>query len=390
LSRSRVIDNAGAAVVDVALVSNSVLGGNASGALDGQTIFGSLIYANGGVGVRQGAVTNSAIVGNEGDGAVDAGTGEALSIDNSWIVDNGGRGVVGQTSTGSASIANSTIFRNAGVGVAERPPGGRRERLRERLGESASPDEGTPTEASVSVSGSGALDYEGNWWGVENNAAIAANAVNFDHPFLTDALDGSGSRRFDVWDPAPAQLAAPDAQPPAFLLDARVFAEASPTPLAPLEQLGVGLATFDLLFSEAMNTSVGLSVTFAIAEAGTRRGATSEPFAEKVVEPVPALVVGAADGWIDDQTWRGTYAVESDTGDGTNRLKVSGALSRATAFSCRTTSGSSSRSTPRAGSRRTSAARTAPASWGACASFGRPKGSWPARAARRKRAASTC
>lgn len=92
---------------------------------------------------------------------------------------------------------------------------------------------------------------------------------------------------------------APDRQAPAFLMSV------SPDPSS--GGLGVGRAIFTLTFSKPMNMAAAPSVTFGLAA----------PFAAHVVEPAP--------GWVSPTVWQGSFAIQSDTGDGASTLRVAGA-----------------------------------------------------------------
>jgi hypothetical protein len=72
----------------------------------------------------------------------------------------------------------------------------------------------------------------------------------------------------------------------------------------------VGLTTFTLVFSKAMDSSVTPSVTFAL----------SSPYTAHVVESAPGWLPG-------NQTWQGRFAIQSDSGDGLNTIRVSDAQS---------------------------------------------------------------
>ena len=89
----------------------------------------------------------------------------------------------------------------------------------------------------------------------------------------------------------------PDAMAPAFLLSVK------PTPVNPTN---VGLTTFTLTFSKAMNCSLHPSITFG----------KDAPYMTHVVEPWP--------GWLaNGKTWQGRFAIQSDTGDGLNMIRIS-------------------------------------------------------------------
>jgi hypothetical protein len=95
--------------------------------------------------------------------------------------------------------------------------------------------------------------------------------------------------------------AGPDDSAPAFLLSATPNLD---------NAVNVGLTEFRLCFSEPMDTSIDPVVSFD----------TLSPFTEHVVDSI---------GWSSttspSRTWRGTFAVGIETGDGINSIRVAGA-----------------------------------------------------------------
>jgi hypothetical protein len=128
---------------------------------------------------------------------------------------------------------------------------------------------------------------------------MTAHPYPYDHPEIIDGFDGSVGWFLDYSPHRTTPVAgAPDSTAPAFLL--------SVTPNLD-NTVNAGYTTFTLVFSEAMNTSVPLSVTFGL----------EEPYTGKVVD--------ASSGWTNSTTWWGTFAVTKETGDGVNTIRVSGA-----------------------------------------------------------------
>jgi hypothetical protein len=247
----------------------------------------SIVAENRSSGVTGGAVSDSVLVANAGNGAE-----TVSSVSNSWVLRNFGIGL-SNTALAGATVYDSTIANNAGIGaedcesVLRSNISGNGEVLEQSI------------EARINLQGFELANYENNWWGEANTALLDAAAANANMPFIVDALDGSGTRRADVWPYATAPIPnAPNSEPPAFLLEAEPNLR---------EAVNVGFTTFTLTFSEAMDTTVDPVVTFDLAE----------PYTEKVVLADP--------GWVNVTTWQGSYWVESSTGDGLNTLRVSGA-----------------------------------------------------------------
>ncbi len=293
LLNSRILGNTGAAVSGVTSVQNCAVADNGQGMSGATTVASGYIAGNTGDGVAQGAISNSTIVGNTGNGV----NGFA-SLVNSWVVGNGATGVA---SSGAGAVSNSSILGNSGVGTlniaslnGSRIYGNDRKNL----------SRGWQAQDSIAV-GAGDRNFENNWWGASNTALLQAGAEFDNMTFLQDTLDGSGNWLFDVWPfRADAASSVPDTDlTPAFLL--------SVTPNND-NAVNVGWTTFTLTFSETMdfNPSSAMSITFG----------STPPYEQRVVEPHP--------GWMPDGvTWRGRFAVQSDTGDGLNHLRVSDAVS---------------------------------------------------------------
>jgi hypothetical protein len=284
----RITDNSGAALAGATYLQESVVAGNGGGVGGAETIWKTYIAANAGTGISGGDIDDSTIIGNGGNG-IDA----PDSVGNSWIVGNGGLGINIATAGAPAAVANSTIRDNAGIGVQNLLS----------LTNSNIHDNGTYEANDTNVSGSADRDYDNNYWGPTHTPVLNASNEFDGLTFIHDVLDGSGNHLIDVWPYAVSPVAnAPDATPPAFLL--------SVTPTA-AEPANAQLTTFTLVFSEAMDTGVAPTVTFDLAA----------PFTANVATPISGT------GWIDATTWRGTFAVDLDTGDGTHTLRVSGAVS---------------------------------------------------------------
>lgn len=274
--------NAQGAAQGVNAILDSSVTGNGNGLANVSTVNGSYIGFNQGAGLSGTTVADSSIVGNTGIGATVSG-----SIENSWVVRNSGIGIDGASGSGTvdrvtisgnnggtrnvASVANSNFLGNGSV------------------------------EALDDVADGGTTDrlLEGNYWGPANIAIIAAEPEFANLPFLTDLLDGSGDHLIDIWPAATAPIAnAPDGDAPAFVLSVLPNIE---------EPLNVSVTPFIVTFSSDMDTGTTPSITFD----------TEAPYTFHVVEPVP--------GWIDNRTFQGTFAIQSDTGDGLNRIRISNA-----------------------------------------------------------------
>jgi hypothetical protein len=155
------------------------------------------------------------------------------------------------------------------------------------------------------ATGSSDRDMTGNYWGGANTALLAAGQPFDNMPFLTDVQDGSGNHLINVWGSGrdyltTASLNSPTSSTPAFLLG--VTPDAS-------NPVCAGPVVFTLTFSEAMNTSFQPTVTFD----------SGAPYTKNVVVADP--------GWVDSTTWRGSFAFDLSTGDGTHTIRVSGATS---------------------------------------------------------------
>ena len=363
---SRIVNHSGAAMSGVATVTDCAVSSNKSGITEAQSVTRTYSAENGGVGVGAGSVQGCSILGNSGDGA--SGTG---MVANSHVMKNGGRGAVrfgsvsyssillnggdgasnvgsvlhssirsnqGHGVTGATDIGNTHIVENSGTGV--HVPDGRLATVNASvishnagLGIRSAGGAGAVNGCSIldngdigvldilslgssNIHGNGSFEavddvsvgsddrnFTGNYWGAANTAILSAGAEWDNMPFLRDMQDGSGSHMIDVWPYVSGAVQSPsvigpDDTPPAFLL------EVTPN-LA--ESAGVGDTTFTLVFSKAMDMAVQPAVTFG----------ASAPFEARTVQPDP--------GWADARTWRGRFWVQSDTGDGTNTLRMSGA-----------------------------------------------------------------
>ena len=143
-------------------------------------------------------------------------------------------------------------------------------------------------------------NLSGNFWGPETTLFMNANpwGTYADVPKIHDFVDNTNltvARYENHLQDDPGVGAGSSA--PAFLLSA--------TPNL-LNAVNVGLATFTLVFSEAMDQMVAPSVTFD----------STAPFTRNVVSPI---------GWVSSTTWQGTFAFGIDTGDGLNTVRVANA-----------------------------------------------------------------
>ena len=240
----------------------------------------STIAANQGAGVTGGAIVSCAVHDNLGDGLA-----SPVSVSNSWVVGNHGAGITGR-GVPYTPIQNSAIRENTGAGVVSSGA----------MHGSSLFRNGTydylETRPSTEL---GQVDLSGNYWG-DTTPLMDAHPWGsyFNIPAVFDFLDDLSLCEVKYADHL-SSYARPDASAPAFLLTA--------TPnLA--NAVNVGLATFTLVFSEAMDTSVEPVVTFGL----------EPPYSDRVV---------ASLGWQSSRRWMGVYAMGIQTGDGINTLRVS-------------------------------------------------------------------
>lgn len=132
--------------------------------------------------------------------------------------------------------------------------------------------------------GSGTVAMGGNFWDATTIPGAKATILDFEDGFSGPTIDVSPI------------LTASSPLCPAHL---------SSVAIAPGTVLGAGVATFTLTFNRAMDTSVEPDVTFGVAAPYTQR------------------VVGG--GWTSPTTWVGTYNVTIFTGEGIQKLRVTGA-----------------------------------------------------------------
>ncbi|MCX7048807.1 MAG: right-handed parallel beta-helix repeat-containing protein [Candidatus Sumerlaeota bacterium] len=310
ISNIRITANTGSAISGVTIVQNCAIASNTLGVSGASMLSGAYVGANTGDGVTGGAISNSTIVGNTGCGVNGlasltnswvVGNGSygifSLSsfgtISNSWIAENGSDGIY--SSGGSGAVSYSAILNNSGIGTRN---------ILSLTNSNIYGNKGVWQAFDNVTAGSGDRNFENNWWGTSNTALLAASAEFNNMPFLQDTLDGSGNWLLDVWpyrtSPAPNALDATLA--PAFLLFVMPNQD---------DPVNVGQTTFTLVFSKAMDPAIRPAVTFGAAL----------PYTAHVVLPD----AGGANGWITSTTWQAFFSVGSDTGDGINTLRVSGA-----------------------------------------------------------------
>ena len=265
-----------------------------SGATGG-TVDSSVVRHNvGDAVVTPDRVKNSWILGNQGRGVVFPGRVEYTAIEN-----NNGHGIEGKISPPYSTVAHSTIRNNVASGVRS-----------------------SGVIATSNVYGNGRYDYEetrlftqlervnlfGNFWGADTTQLMNAHPwPSYDRdwiPGIYDFMDDTTLCEVQYGGHLSAEVpdAHPDNRPPAFLWTVNP---------SPSEHVGVGRTTFTLVFSKPMDAGRPLSVTFGLIE----------PFTAHVVEPISGF------GWSSATIWRGAYAIESETGEGKNTLRVSGAKS---------------------------------------------------------------
>jgi hypothetical protein len=308
LSGCEIRGNTGAAVSGASTIAGCSITGNGSGISGATTVSGTYVANNGGHGVSGGSISASTILGHASNGVY-----QPTSLLNSWVMHNGGNGVTlpgalqgcwiesnggfGVFSTGrTLAAAGCSILNNGGIGEQDL--------LALNNSDIYGNDwvSGKGVEMKDSVGTSGRIDFEGNWWGNVHAVEIAGKSYPSDLTFAKDFFDGSGSGFFDVWPQASGFLAnSPSNLAPAFLLSVE------PTPA---NAVNVGITTFTLTFSKAMdvNPASAMAVTFGL----------ELPYTNHVVQPAP--------GWLPDgKTWRGVFSVQGDTGDRLNTIRVANA-----------------------------------------------------------------
>lgn len=155
------------------------------------------------------------------------------------------------------------------------------------------------------------LNLSGNYWGPLTTPVMQANPwqTYFNIPAIFDFLDNTNLCEVQ-YDPHlvaenPQALpdtsssGGPDASAPAYL------AKVEPALDTPLN---VGVATFRLTFSKPMNRQRPLAVSFGL----------QAPYTANIVQSVP--------GWVSDTVWQGSFAIQTNTADGTCTLSVNGAV----------------------------------------------------------------
>ncbi|MCA9450488.1 MAG: hypothetical protein KC931_25430, partial [Candidatus Omnitrophica bacterium] len=165
-------------------------------------------------------------------------------------------------------------------------------------------DSGYDYEDTRSRSVHAEVDVSGNYWGSETTAFMNANPWGSlaNVPRIYDFFDNVNrtAANYDNHLQSGGN-AGPDLTPPAFLLSA--------TPNLS-NAVNVGVTEFILEFNEPMDNTVQPVVTFD----------TEFPFTELVVEPV-----GWTTATFPSSTWRGSFSVGIETGDGLHTMRVSGA-----------------------------------------------------------------
>ncbi|MBN1868323.1 S8 family serine peptidase [Candidatus Sumerlaeota bacterium] len=272
-------------------IKDCTVAGNGAGLNITASALRCAVTQNEGPGIAGGDLDSCSVYHNTGTGLV-----SPLGVRNSWVVGNDGMGIQGKSGAPYSAVSSSTIVENAGSGIRN---SGRVERCNIDSNGGASGYDYKDTRSSGEII---QVDLSGNYWGTETTALMDAHpwGTYYNIPRIWDFLDDTSlcEAKYDGHLAAPA--ASPDGAPPAFLLAVQPDTA---------EALNVGLSVFQLTFSKPMNTasSAAISVTFD----------TVAPYAAHVVEPAP--------GWLDSTTWQGVFAVQSDTGDGLNVLRVANA-----------------------------------------------------------------
>lgn len=326
--RCQVSGNVGVGLTGSGLTDCGVVG-NGSGLVSSGGVSGLTVAQNSDAGITGGSITDSVVHHNSG-----AGISSTSSVANTWVVENEGPGLIfpgavdtvqvlenmGDGVISPTTLSNARVESNQGIGVI----GGM------ITTSSITHNVSTGVQTAISITGSNlhgngttsGYDYEetrpsteliqmdvtGNFWGPLTTPIMDAHPWGsfYDIQAIHDFVDNHAltEARYENHLSAPALSAQPDDTPPAFLLSV------SPDETDPVN---VGLTTFTLTFSEPMDTSVVPAVTFG----------QIAPFTDGVIEASPETT----GGWVDAVTWQGIFAVQSDTGDGINTLRVSGAKS---------------------------------------------------------------
>ena len=273
---------------------------NAGTGVTGASVDSCVVLHNAGAGLSEPPrLTNSWILGNAGSGVWRPNRVESCAVMlNGGVAIEGRRGWPGAPLSAYSSISNSTIRANLGSGVRS---------------------SGLMTGCNIYENG-GELGYDyeeqrpstqlervdllRNYWGPVTTAEMDAHPWGGYHNMarIYDFVDDTSlcEAKYDDHLSTLVLSATPDLIPPAFLLAFQV---------GEADVIGVGVTTFTLYFSKSMDFSAPMSVTFG----------TAAPYTAHVVRPAGGT------GWRDAYTWQGAFAVQSNTGDGLNRVRVVGA-----------------------------------------------------------------
>lgn len=313
ITNATATDNGGAGAV-ANNITDTYLANNGAGLSLSGTATRAYIAGNTGDGVLGGNVATSAVIGNSGDGIKNS-----SSVNGSWAINNQGDGI-----DGAGSVMRTTVKFNQGAGIRGTSSSPWTTITDSIIRENASHGSiatgaicGSILEGNDTAATGSKYDYYesrgsslitqvnvgGNWWGVATTAEMSADPypgyITRIYDFFDDTnLTAANYSNYLLGEPQ-GNIGA-DASTPAFLLSV------SPNTA---NTVNAGRVTFTLTFSEHMNTSIQPTVTFDLGA----------PYTKNVVVADP--------GWVDSTTWRGSFAVDVNTGDGTHTIRVSGARS---------------------------------------------------------------
>ncbi|MFC1600775.1 S8 family serine peptidase [Candidatus Sumerlaeota bacterium] len=285
--RCEVRDNASTGVLSVALVEDSTISGNGGAGIVGATqVTNSSVSDSAGAGAIGGTFFDTTLEGNRGPGAL-----SPTLLSHCTVSRNTGDGITG--SNGTATVNNTLVSDNEGAGLVN---------LGSVKDSNILGNLGFAAIDNIALGG-GARDFAGltgNYWGALDTDELFSAAEDANVTFLNDTLDGSGAWRLDVWPFASATVPeAPRAGGPPWAWRVRPDMSSVTT---------LGATTFTLTYTSSMDTSVDPSVTFGL----------ESPYQLRIVEPAP--------GWLNPTTWQGAHTIGTNTGDGINTIRISGAM----------------------------------------------------------------
>ncbi|MCX7049031.1 MAG: right-handed parallel beta-helix repeat-containing protein, partial [Candidatus Sumerlaeota bacterium] len=288
--RCEVRNNATTGVLNVAQVGDCTITGNGGAGIAGATqVINTSVSDNGGPGAVGGTLFDTTLSGNRGAGAL-----APVRLSHCTVSRNASDGVVGSDrsggSVGSGTINNSLVANNAGAGLLNLVSVNQSNILG---------NQGFAAEDTVSLS-SGMRDFTGNYWGAIATDELTTKAEGANLSFINDVKDGAGAWNLNVWPYTSSTVPeAPRAGGPPWAWRVKPDLTRVTT---------IGTTTFTLTYTASMNTAINPSVTFGL----------DDPFQLRMATPAP--------GWISPTTWQGTHTIGTNTGDGINTIRISGAI----------------------------------------------------------------